>query len=115
MLRPIAIQPETLPRDLVCSHCGASRRIERKDVAVEEQTTAGIGMYSAAEYIRPSPYEAHRRAISAPPSTYRPIGAGSPAATARAAREDQCCSVTRTPTTPIATAATAAIKVQKLY
>jgi hypothetical protein len=24
---------ETLPRDLVCSHCGASRRIERKDGA----------------------------------------------------------------------------------
>jgi hypothetical protein len=25
------INAETLPRDLVCSHCGASRRIERKD------------------------------------------------------------------------------------
>jgi hypothetical protein len=25
------IDAETLPRDLVCSHCGASRRIERKD------------------------------------------------------------------------------------
>jgi hypothetical protein len=27
------INAETLPRDLVCSHCGASRRIERKDGA----------------------------------------------------------------------------------
>jgi hypothetical protein len=38
---------ETLPRDLVCSHCGASRRIERKDgarivnrVALEEWRAA---------------------------------------------------------------------------
>jgi hypothetical protein len=27
------VAAETLPRELVCSHCGASRRVERKDGA----------------------------------------------------------------------------------
>jgi hypothetical protein len=27
------VSAESLPRDLVCSHCGASRRIEREDGA----------------------------------------------------------------------------------
>jgi hypothetical protein len=27
------VSAESLPRDLVCTHCGASRRVERKDGA----------------------------------------------------------------------------------
>jgi hypothetical protein len=44
------INAETLPRDLVCSHCGASRRIEHKDgarivnrVALEEWLLGASG------------------------------------------------------------------------
>jgi hypothetical protein len=44
------INAETLPRDLVCSHCGDWRRIERKDgarivnrVAVEEWLLGASG------------------------------------------------------------------------
>ena len=44
------INAETLPRDLVCSHCGANRRIERKDgarivnrVALEEWLLGASG------------------------------------------------------------------------
>ena len=33
------INAETLPRDLACSHCGASRRIERKDGARRRRAT----------------------------------------------------------------------------
>jgi hypothetical protein len=46
------INAETLPRDLVCSHCGASRRVEAKDCARIRNTVAvmerfGLGAGSA--------------------------------------------------------------------